>query len=150
MDEAVVKKHIEDVIVKKVSEDHDSRTEALQEFFSVIAPQDADGPISRWCHNIPALLPSLYSKWATMFAGRMLETLPEDQLELLCNNDKENNAALSLAFVMFMESERMEAQVAADLKETSQVLTEGTEKLAMQEAIASAVGARLRRSIPGE
>jgi hypothetical protein len=51
-----------------------------------------------------------------MFAERLLETAPQSQLAVLCDGGAENGGALALAFVMFLESERMEKQMAEDLK----------------------------------
>jgi type IV secretory pathway VirB6-like protein len=50
-----------------------------------------------------------------MFAARMFETVPREQIETLCDGSEDNDAALSLAFIMFLESARMERQIAEDL-----------------------------------
>ena len=63
----------------------------------------------------PRLLPQLTEKWVGMFVDRLLETVPQAQIAELCDGSAENEAALALAYVMFLESARMEKQMAEDL-----------------------------------
>ena len=49
------------------------------------------------------------------FVDRLLETVPHVQIAELCDGSAENEAALALAYVMFLESARMEKQMAEDL-----------------------------------
>ena len=50
-----------------------------------------------------------------MFVDRLFETVPTNQIEALCDGSEENEGALALAYVMFLESARMEKQMAEDL-----------------------------------
>jgi hypothetical protein len=65
---------------------------------------------------VPPLMPALYRRWIGMFVERLLETTPQEQLAVLCDGSRENDAALALVFVMFLESERMEKQMSEDLQ----------------------------------
>jgi hypothetical protein len=77
-------------------------------------PEDA---AKRLAELIPDLMPDLYSKWIGEFTERLFETVPDEQLQHLCDGSVENSAALGLVFLMFMESERMEKQTEDDLRE---------------------------------
>jgi hypothetical protein len=102
--------------MSRASTDPQRRSEALREFLGVTRP-DLDGEAARaLAGNIPPLPPELHEKWADMFAARLLETVPADQVALLCDGSPENAASLTLAYLMFLESERMERQVAADIE----------------------------------
>jgi hypothetical protein len=72
----------------------------------------AAGQVASLVPEIPA---SVYRKWVDMFVDRLLETVPLNQLAELCIDTEENRATLSLVYVMFMESQRMEKQIAEDL-----------------------------------
>jgi len=60
-----------------------------------------------------------------MFADRLLETVPLTQLAPLCDGSAANAAALTLAYVMFLESARMEQQIDADLAALGAGVAEG-------------------------
>lgn len=110
-----VRAHIQAVIQARVSQDGDRRAEALRDYLAVTqAAADLDAA-SALSAMIPPLLPSLYRRWAGMFADRLLETASEEQLRVLCDGSEENGAALALAFVMFLESERMERRMSEDI-----------------------------------
>lgn len=115
MDTKELKTYIITAILKRLDENPTSRHEALQEFMGVSLPSVGDASANSVSRLIPELPLSVYEKWATMFAERLLETVPRNQVEELCSGTEENNAALSLVYLMFMESERMEKQVAEDL-----------------------------------
>lgn len=140
-----IKNYVVQLIASSVVTESDTRLSNLLEFLSVVAPQEnKEGPLTRWCQRIPSLLPELYERWASQFAERMLETIPQNQLELLCNGEQENDAALKLAFVMFMESERMEKQVIQDL--TSGAFKSNTEEdQLLLDTLAQALSSRLRQ-----
>jgi TPR repeat protein len=107
--------HIQAVIQARVAQDEDRRAEALRDYLAVTqaaADLDAARTLSTM---IPPLLPSLYRRWAGMFADRLFETASEEQLRVLCDGSEENGAALALAYVMFLESERMERRMSEDL-----------------------------------
>lgn len=92
------------------------RDEALREVISVSSPGMSETAINDLVAMTPELPPGLYTKWAGMFADRLLETVPDEQLEELCRNSEESNAALMLLYSMFMESARMEKVIAEDLR----------------------------------
>ncbi|AGW13528.1 hypothetical protein [Megalodesulfovibrio gigas] len=138
-----ITQHVVGVIRAAFSTDMDARTEALREFLSVVAPKTLDSPIERWCAVLPSCMPSLYEKWATMFAERMVETIPHDQLQYLCNGEQENDAALKLAFVMFMESARMEQQMPLDIAAVATQQCSPEEEVLLQ-TISHALASRLR------
>lgn len=140
-----ITQHVVGVIRSAISLDMDARTEALREFLSVVAPKTLDGPIDRWCARLPSCMPSLYEKWAAMFAARMVETIPHEQLQYLCNGDHENDAALKLAFVMFLESARMEQQMPQDIAAVA-AQDCSPEEAALLHAISHALASRLRHN----
>jgi hypothetical protein len=108
--------HIFTVIISKVEEqDEARRAEALAEFMSVTGT--AGNAAETVADLIPPLMHDLYEKWITMFVDRLLETVDARNLELLCDGSADNNAALILAYIMFLESARMERQIDADLRE---------------------------------
>jgi hypothetical protein len=134
-----LRKHIVEVILEHVSRDEARRREALSEFFGVTLPAVDDAQTQRLAELVPPLLPVLYEKWANMFAARLFETVPEEQIEDLCRSGEKNRATLLLVYIMFMESERMEKQVAQDLRAHGlQMAPE-----AGQDAVASYLRARL-------
>lgn len=92
------------------------RGEALREILSVSHPGLDDEAIAELASLVPELPSRIYEKWATLFADRLLETIPEKQLTELCENTDESNGTLMLLYSMFMESERMEKVVAEDLE----------------------------------
>ena len=78
-------------------------------------PDLGDAETARIAALVPELPVSLYEKWVGMFADRLLETVPVEQVEELCRNTEESNAALLLLYSMFMESGRMEKVVTEDI-----------------------------------
>ena len=104
------------VILDKFSNSTERRREALSEYFLVTMPNIEADTASRLAELIPDLLPELYAKWINQFVDRLFETVPEAQLQHLCDGSKANNASLGLVFLMFMESERMEKESEADLR----------------------------------
>ena len=114
--QAQLRAHIFLVILDKFSNTEERRREALAEYFLVTMPNVSQEAADRLAVLIPDLMPELYSKWIGEFADRLFETVPDEQLQHLCDGTVENNAALSLVFLMFMESERMEKEVEEDLR----------------------------------
>lgn len=111
-----IREHIFAVIINKVEEqDADKRQEALSEFMAVTGT--AGNASEQVANLIPPLMHELYEKWITMFIDRLLETVPAQNIELLCDGTDDNNAALVLAYIMFLESARMEEQIDKDLRE---------------------------------
>ncbi|MDK2957621.1 MAG: hypothetical protein PWQ57_3119 [Desulfovibrionales bacterium] len=107
--------HIARVATARFTSDNASRREALREYLAAARPDVDPDTAEALAAHAPALLPSLYTRWARMFASRMFETVPREQIETLCDGSEDNDAALSLAFIMFLESARMERQIAEDL-----------------------------------
>ena len=119
MDKNAARAHVVRVVMDRVDTGADSRRQALEEFLAVTV-NPAEGVAERMAELVPPLVPELYEQWAGMFADRLLETLPGEQLELVCDGSGDNDASLVLAFLMFLESERMEKQMEADLVEYGQ------------------------------
>ncbi|WP_432738620.1 hypothetical protein [Maridesulfovibrio sp. FT414] len=114
MEEAKIREYIHQVIMKKFTENEEARQDALGEFIAMTMPNIDEGAV----RNIKSMIPSiaeLYDKWIGMFIDRLLETVPRNQIEELCSGTTENNSSLVLIYIMFMESERMEKQVAEDI-----------------------------------
>ncbi|CCO23548.1 hypothetical protein [Maridesulfovibrio hydrothermalis] len=114
MKEAKIRTYIHKIIMNKCLGDEDARQDALGEFIALTMPNIDEGTVK----NIKSMIPpiaDLYEKWATMFIDRLLETVPRNQIEELCSGTAENDSALVLIYIMFMESERMEKQVEEDI-----------------------------------
>ena len=114
--QARMRAHIYLVILDRFSSSEERRREALMEYFLVTMPNITEEAAVRLAGLIPDLMPDLYAKWINEFIERLFETVSDDQLQHLCDNTVENNAALGLVFLMFMESERMEKQAEDDLR----------------------------------
>ena len=113
--------HFVNLILGRLDSGADSRQEALREYFGVRLPGISSEEKDCLALSVPALLPGLYRRWAGMCAARLLETVPRDQLEHLCDGSAANGASLTLVFLMFLESERMEKQIVEDLAAYGQV-----------------------------
>lgn len=105
------------VVMERLSRDVGRREEALNEYFAVAMPDMEEAQTKQLASMIPVVLPALYEKWVGMFLDRITETVPAEQLELLCDGSDESNASIVLVYIMFLESERMEKQIAQDLAE---------------------------------
>lgn len=128
MTEEQIRNHIHEIVMNKVREQDDAkRREALSEFMAVTGTATADALAEKVADMIPPLMEELYAKWIGMFVDRLLETAPRDALELLCDGSEENNAALLLAYIMFLESARMEEQIDKDLREHGNNASDGDE-----------------------
>lgn len=103
-------------VMRRMAADEAGRAQALREYMAVSLPNVAEDQAARLADMVPPLLAGLYARWTDLFADRLLETVPRDALEALCSGRAEDEAALALAFLMFLESERMEAQVREDLE----------------------------------
>lgn len=126
MNKKQIREHIFAVIITKVEEqDAGKRQEALTEFMSVTGT--AGNTSSQIAELIPPIMHDLYEKWITMFIDRLMETVDSQNIELLCDGSPDNNAALVLAYIMFLESARMEKQIETDLKEHGFMTTENNE-----------------------
>jgi hypothetical protein len=112
-----IRSHITSLVLEQVAQTEERRREALREYFAVSLPNVNGVEAEKIAELVPPLLPSLYRKWADLFVDRLFETIPHDQLEDLCNGSIKNNATILLVYIMFMESARMEQQMADDLRE---------------------------------
>jgi hypothetical protein len=116
MNKKQIRAHIFTTIITKVEEqDETRRLEALNEFMAVTGT--AGNASEQVASLIPPIMHELYEKWITMFIDRLLETVDVQNIELLCDGSEDNNAALVLAYVMFLESARMEKQIDEDLRQ---------------------------------
>lgn len=102
-------------VISRLSRAGARRDEALRELLNVSAPGLDDKAVAAIVAAAPELPASLYEKWVGMFADRLVETVPQPQLEELCRNTEESNAALLLLYSMFMESARMEKVMRDDI-----------------------------------
>lgn len=107
--------HLVATVLRHLSRDAGRRTEALEEFLAVTLPDMDDRGARVLSAMVPRLPESLYDKWASMFVDRLQETVPHEHVAALCDGSEDNDATIALVYVMFMESEKMERQVAEDL-----------------------------------
>ncbi len=110
-----LRKHVRHVILTRLAGETQSRQEALADFFSLTLPGSPESHVRHMAKLVPPLLPKLYDKWVGLFLERFFETVPHNQIDLLCDGSEENNATLVLIYLMFLESERMEKQRDEDL-----------------------------------
>ncbi|OIO05831.1 MAG: hypothetical protein AUJ49_00790 [Desulfovibrionaceae bacterium CG1_02_65_16] len=143
---SALRAHITIVLMARVCVDDARRTEALRDYLAVTQAVTDVGAADTLAMMVPPLMPSLYRRWIGMFAERLFETAPQAQLEILCDGSEENGGALALAFVMFLESARMEKQMAEDLKAFSGAAGGGGEQEAqLADLAASYLRARVVR-----
>lgn len=116
MERSALRTTIISTVLDRISSEDSRREEALAGVLNLTVPEVDKEIAQDLAALIPALPLSLYEKWAGMFADRLLETVPVEQVEDLCKPGNENRATLILVYLMFMESERMEKQVPEDLK----------------------------------
>ena len=117
MNDQDIQKHIKETINARLHRSNEERTEALKDFLAISMPTADLKASERVAEMVPPVLPKLYDKWIDMFIESLFNTMPREVLEELCKNDDENRAALTLVYIMFLESARMEKQIDADLKE---------------------------------
>ncbi|MGE4292566.1 MAG: hypothetical protein AB7E32_10185 [Desulfovibrio sp.] len=109
-----LREHLYGVVMERVDRDAARRKEALTEYL-LVTGSAAEGAAEQVAELVPPVLPELYAKWVNMFLDRLFETVPQEQIEILADGSEQNNAAAVMAYLMFLESERMEKQVAEDL-----------------------------------
>ena len=112
---AVLRLHIHKVLYQRTLQSQEGRQEAIRELLGAVRPDLSAQAAACVAETVPPLLPELHRKWIGLFVDRLFETASPAQLEILCDHSEENNAALALAYVMFLESERMEKVIAEDL-----------------------------------
>lgn len=111
-----LKKRIIELVLEQIDRDADRRAEAVAEYVELTAGFEPE-KARQVAGMVPPIQSDLYARWVDMFADRLLETVPEEQIEHLADGTEENKAALVLVYLMFLESERMEKQVEKDLTE---------------------------------
>lgn len=116
MTEKDMRAHIVRTILSRISGGGERRSQALREVLGIAVPRLGEASLADIAAKASELPPSLYQKWVGLFADRLLETAPREQLEDLCRDAPESAATLQLVYSMFMESERMEKMIAADLR----------------------------------
>ncbi|WP_462323874.1 hypothetical protein [Desulfoplanes sp.] len=114
--EPAIRGHITRTLLQRLDQDAQRRTEALKDYLSITMPNLDEKSAAHLGSLVPSILPDLYAKWIDLFVTRLFETVPRDQLELMCDGSEENSATLLLIYIMFLESERMEQQIEDDLK----------------------------------
>lgn len=102
-------------VLNRLDLDPARRAEALRDFLSLSLPGMGESVVKAVAAKVPELPQSLYEKWIGLFISRLFETIPQDQLDGLCDGSETNNATLGMVYLLFMESARMEKQVAEDL-----------------------------------
>lgn len=107
--------HVRAVVLARFCRDDASRAEALGDYLAVSCPGVEAETAKQLAALVPPVLPQLYAGWAVMFADRLLETVPIEQVRHLCDGSRENETALLLAFLMYLESETMERRMAEDI-----------------------------------
>lgn len=98
------------------AQDEGRRREALVEYLAVTGTAPDTGQAAALAGLVPPVLPELYEKWIGLFLDRLFETVPQEQVAVLAEDTPDNEAAVVLAYLMFLESERMEKQVQQDLE----------------------------------
>lgn len=136
---AAFRLHIHKALYQRILESQDGREEAVRELIGATRPDLPPQVAAMVAEAVPPLLPELHRKWIGLFVDRLFETANHAQIEVLCDGSQENNAALALAYVMFLESERMEGIIAQDLESVEGL---GGKDMA---SVAAALCARLTR-----
>ncbi len=116
LSEPAIRGHITWTLMQRLDQDARRRTEALKDYLTITMPNLDEKTAAHLGSMVPTILPDLYAKWIDLFVTRLFETVPKDQLELMCDGSEENVATLVLIYIMFLESERMEQQIEDDLK----------------------------------
>ena len=98
------------------AQDEGRRREALVEYLAVTGTAPDKDQAAALAGLVPPVLPDLYEKWIGLFLDRLFETVPQEQVAVLAEDTPDNEAAVVLAYLMFLESERMEKQVQQDLE----------------------------------
>lgn len=135
--------HITALLLERTSQDEARRKEALRDYLDVTQATTDRATSEALAGLIPALMPALYAKWIGMFVDRLLATVPLEQIELVCDGSAANAAALTLAYVMFLESARMERQIDEDLAALGVGAAADGQDQALADMAASYIRARL-------
>lgn len=128
--QALFRLHIHKVLYQRALESQQGRQEAIRELLGATRPDLSPDAAACVAETVPPLLPELHRKWIGMFVDKLFETSGQHQVEILCDGTQENNAALALAYVMFLESERMEKVIAEDMENLEALGSEGMADIA--------------------
>lgn len=128
--QALFRLHIHKVLYQRALESQQGRQEAIRELLGATRPDLSPDAAACVAETVPPLLPELHRKWIGMFVDKLFETSGQHQVEILCDGTQENNAALALAYVMFLESERMEKIIAEDMESLESLGGEGMAEIA--------------------
>lgn len=110
-----MRSHILQAVLGRLDLDPARRAEALRDFLALSLPGLGENAVEAVAARVPELPRALYEKWINLFIDRLFETIPPEQLTDLCDGSSANNATLGMVYLLFMESARMEKQVADDL-----------------------------------
>lgn len=133
------------VVIARLDIDPNRRAEALADFLAISLPSMDEGAVKSIAAKVPQIPQKVYEKWIHLFIDRLLETIPQEQLDYLCDGTQDNNITLGMVYLLFMESARMEAQVAKDLAELGIKNDSGSEADAEANALSVYLKARLRQ-----
>ncbi len=131
MQESEIREYIHSIVMERCTHNEEARTDALKEFIIMTMPNLDDQAVETVKTMIPPIT-ALYDKWAHMFVDRLLETVPREQILELCKDSPDNKSTLLLVYIMFMESERMEKQIADDIAEYSKTQDDEAGNLASE------------------
>lgn len=131
MQDKEIRDYVHAVVMEKCTHNEEARKDALKEFIVMTMPNLDEKAVDSVKEMIPPIT-ALYDKWAHMFVDRLLETVPRMQIEELCSGTSDNKSALILVYIMFMESERMEKQIAEDITEYASTQNDESGNLASE------------------
>lgn len=115
MNREEMRSHILQAVLGRLDLDPARRAEALRDFLALSLPGMGENAVEAVAARVPELPRALYEKWINLFIDRLFETITPEQLADLCDGSSANNATLGMVYLLFMESARMEKQVADDL-----------------------------------
>lgn len=133
------------LLLARVARADTGREEAIRDFVGVTRPDLGPEAATIIAAKAPPVPVALTEKWIDLFVDRLFETVPAAQIELLCDGAPDNEAALVLAYVLFLESERMERQMAEDLARLKTDLSDRQDNLAAEVSRELLLAAERRR-----
>lgn len=146
---AALRRQVRHILLNRVARTGSGREEAIRDFVGLTRPDLGPDAPEVFAAKAPTVPADLTEKWIGLFVERLFATVPADQIGLLCDGSEDNEAALALAYVMFLESARMERQMAEDLAAWGS----GTDAAAVTEEIRQGLaraGEKRRREAQGK
>lgn len=128
--EPLYRLHIHKVLYRRAQEARQTRRGDIKELLEATRPDMSPEAAACVADTVPELLPELHRKWIGMFVETLFATASMEQIGVLCDGAEENDAALALAYVMFLETERMEKQMAEDLEHVEELGGRGVAEVA--------------------